>query len=126
GSPDDLLQLQSLTVSPDPPQPGRNLTIMASALVREEIEDGAYAHVLVKAGPIMVLSKQFDLCAEAEKANFSLLCPVKPGQYDIVHSVELPREVPFGKFTIQVQALAADDAPMFCLNAKVDFSPRVV
>ena len=38
GLPSDAIQLESLEVSPDPPQPGRNLTVKAKATVQDVIE----------------------------------------------------------------------------------------
>lgn len=58
-------QLKSITVSPDPPVPGKPLSVTAVADVLETIEEGAYADVLVKLGLIKLLQKRFDVCEEA-------------------------------------------------------------
>jgi len=121
GDPSDLVQLQSLTVSPDPPEPGKDLTIMASGLVEQEIEEGAYADVVVKLGLVKLLAKQFDVCEEARNANVTVQCPVQPGKYDVIQSIHLPKEIPRAKFQVQVRAFTDDDEPMLCLNLFVDF-----
>ena len=38
GGPTDVVNIQSLTVSPDPPKPGQNLTVHVSAYVSQVIE----------------------------------------------------------------------------------------
>ena len=38
GLPTDPVQVESITVTPDPPKPGQNLTIEVKALVTETIE----------------------------------------------------------------------------------------
>jgi hypothetical protein len=38
GGPADVIRIKSLTVSPDPPQPGQNLTVNVSAYVTQVIE----------------------------------------------------------------------------------------
>ncbi|KAJ7513051.1 ML domain-containing protein [Mycena galericulata] len=94
GEPDDKVQILSISVSPDPPKIGAELTVTIDAEVKETIEEGATADVLVKVGRIKLLQQTFDLCEEAIKANASISCPVDPGVYQIVQSVELPKEVP--------------------------------
>ena len=40
GSPEDIVKIKSLTVSPDPPKPGENLTVNVSAYVTRVVEVG--------------------------------------------------------------------------------------
>jgi hypothetical protein len=80
----DAIQIESINVSPDPPKPGQNLTVIVEASAMEEVkvrlhtkipyspdrimsffQEGAYADVVVKLGLIKLLHKQFDLCNEA-------------------------------------------------------------
>jgi hypothetical protein len=84
GLPTDPIQIKSISVFPDPPEPGRNLTVTVEATAQEEVDvrlhtqvpyipdhehifsqEGAYADVTVKVGLIKLLQKQFDLCEEA-------------------------------------------------------------
>ncbi|ODN77547.1 phosphatidylglycerol/phosphatidylinositol transfer protein [Cryptococcus amylolentus CBS 6039] len=117
----DAIQLKSIKVSPDPPVPGKNLTVSVEADVLERIEDGAYADVTVKLGLIKLLQKQFDVCEEAANANASVQCPVEPGPYSVQHTVELPEEIPKAKFSVQVRGYTAEDEDMVCLDLFVDF-----
>ena len=83
GLPDDIVQIKSIEVSPDPPQPGQNLTVKVNGYTSEPIvvrhapsstygttnncvlQEGAYADVTVKLGLIKLLQKRFDVCEEA-------------------------------------------------------------
>ncbi|KAF8271402.1 ML domain-containing protein [Lactarius quietus] len=120
----DAIQIDSITVSPDPPKPGQDLTVTVKAHAQERVQEGAYADVSVKLGLIKLLQKQFDLCEEARNANTSVQCPVEKGAYEVVHTVTLPKEVPRAKFTINVRGYTVDDDDLFCVDLKVDFMTK--
>ncbi|KAK6969196.1 ML domain-containing protein [Favolaschia claudopus] len=121
GEPTDIIQLRSLKVTPDPPQPGKNLTITVEGEARETIEEGAYADVVVKVGRIKILQREFDICEEALKANASVTCPVEKGEYTVTQTVELPREIPPAPFTVELRGNTVDDDPLVCLDIFADF-----
>ncbi|ORY28512.1 MD-2-related lipid-recognition domain-containing protein, partial [Naematelia encephala] len=121
GTATDAVQIKTITVSPDPPVPGKNLTVTVDADVLKILDDGAYADVTVKLGLIKLLQKQFDVCEEAKNANASVQCPVDPGAYNVVQTVELPREIPKAKFSVAVRGYTADDEDMVCLDLFIDF-----
>ncbi|KAG8954980.1 Phosphatidylglycerol/phosphatidylinositol transfer protein [Tulasnella sp. 424] len=144
GLPTDIVEIQSISVSPDPPEPGQSLTITAIGTAKETIEDGAYADVTVKLGLVKLLSKRFDICEEAyvmkfeaqvaatytyliflsEKANADIQCPVEQGYHKVVQTVDLPKEIPRAKFVVAVRAYSVDDEDLLCANIKVDFMKR--
>jgi len=120
----DPIRIESIQVSPDPPQPGQDLTVTVKGNVVEEIADGAYADVSVKLGLVKILQKRFDVCEEARSANASVQCPVEKGTYTVEQTVALPKEIPKAKFTIAVNGYTVDDDDMLCLQLKVDFMKR--
>ncbi|KIM48128.1 hypothetical protein M413DRAFT_439848 [Hebeloma cylindrosporum] len=120
----DPIQIDSIEVSPDPPQPGQDLTVKVKAKVTEVIEEGAYADVTVKLGLVKLLHKRFDVCEEARAANASVRCPVQPGPYTVEQTVALPKEIPKAKFTVDVLGYTAEEGDMLCLKLKVDFMKR--
>ncbi|KAF7358737.1 hypothetical protein MSAN_01212700 [Mycena sanguinolenta] len=124
GTPEDVLQLQSLEITPDPPQPGQNLTVQVKATAVQRIENGAFADVTVKLGLIKILTKRFDLCKEARNAGTSVQCPVEPGDYVVEQTVALPKEIPPAKFTVAIRAYTADENDMMCVDIKADFMKR--
>jgi len=121
GLPEDAMNIESITVSPDPPQPGQDLTVNVVGSATRRIEEGAYADVTVKLGLIKLLSKRFDVCEEARSANVSIQCPVEEGKYTVSQTVALPKEIPRAKFVVQVRGYTADDDDMACLDLTVDF-----
>jgi hypothetical protein len=121
GLPTDPIQIQSIQVSPDPPKPGQDLTVTVKAHVTERIEEGATADVVVKLGLIKLLSKQFDLCEEARKADATVQCPIEPGEYEVVQTVALPKEIPRAKFSVSVRGYTVEEDDMACVDLKVDF-----
>ncbi|KAF9785545.1 ML domain-containing protein [Thelephora terrestris] len=118
----DIVTINSLTVSPDPPKPGQDITVTVDATTSEVIEEGAYADVTVKLGLIKILRKTFDLCEEARNANATVQCPVEKGHYVITQTASLPKEIPPGKFNVAVQGYTANDEDMLCVNMVVDFT----
>ncbi|GLB36229.1 putative phosphatidylglycerol phosphatidylinositol transfer protein [Lyophyllum shimeji] len=124
GNPSDPIQVEKITVFPDPPQPGKDLTVTVKGTATEVIEEGAYADVEVKLGLVKLLRKRFDVCEEARNANASVQCPVKPDSYTVVQTVALPREIPRAKFTVNVRGYTVDDGPMLCLDLHVDFMKK--
>ncbi|KAF4572840.1 Phosphatidylglycerol/phosphatidylinositol transfer protein [Pleurotus pulmonarius] len=124
GLPTDPIQITSIVVTPDPPQPGKNMTVKVKATAIERVEEGAYADVIVKLGLIKLLHKQFDLCEEARNADTDVQCPVEPGDYEVEQTVELPKEIPKAKFVVNVRGYTADDEDLVCLDLKVNFMKR--
>ncbi|KAL1737332.1 ML domain-containing protein [Schizophyllum commune] len=124
GVPTDAIQLKSIEVSPDPPKPGEQLTVTVNAEVQEQIEEGAYADVVVKLGRIILLKKTFDICEEARKAEADVQCPVEKGPYTVVQTVDLPKEIPKAKFTVSVRGYTHEDDDMACVDLQVDFTSK--
>ncbi|KAF7296762.1 ML domain-containing protein [Mycena indigotica] len=123
GEDSDAVQIKSITVSPDPPKIGSDLTVTIVADVKETIEEGATADVLVKVGRIKLLEQSFDLCEEARKANASISCPVEPGLHTIEQTVTLPKEVPKLKYVISVRGFTVEEDNMACVDLTVQFRP---
>jgi len=118
---DEIVEIKSIEVYPDPPQPGQNLTVKVKGYVHKVIEEGAYVDVTVKLGLIKLLHKTFDVCEEARKSDADIQCPVEKGEYDVSQTVALPKEIPPAKFVVEVKGYTVDDEDMVCVNLKVDF-----
>ncbi|KAI0257565.1 ML domain-containing protein [Lactifluus subvellereus] len=120
----DAIQIESISVSPDPPKPGEDLTVTVKAYAQEEVKEGAYADVTVKLGLIKLLQKTYDLCEEARNAQTDVQCPVDRGSYVVQQTVALPKEIPQAKFNINARGYTVDDDDLFCVDLKVDFMRR--
>ncbi|KAK3180440.1 hypothetical protein K4F52_008168 [Lecanicillium sp. MT-2017a] len=124
GAPDDVLQLESISVKPDPPVPGKDVAITVTGTVRDTIADGAYVDLTVKLGLIKILKKELDICEEARKANSTVQCPVVPGKYTVTHTISLSRNIPWARYKIDVGGYTVDDDPLLCAQISVDFTKQ--
>lgn len=122
GSQQEAVVLKSVDVKPDPPIPGQNLTVHATGTVNHDITQGTYADVVVKLGFIRLLSRRFDICQLAEDNDAELKCPLKPGEYELTHTVELPKEIPPAKFNVHTTGKTAQDNDLLCMDLSIDFS----
>ncbi|CDK28889.1 unnamed protein product [Kuraishia capsulata CBS 1993] len=119
-----LLTLKELVMTPNPPERGANLTISGTGFLKETVDDGAYVDVDVSYGYIKLLHQTFDLCEEVSEVD--LKCPVKAGAYEITKEVEIPAQVPPGKYVVYARAYTKDDDLIACITGSVEFTPNGV
>ncbi|KAJ3022871.1 UNVERIFIED_CONTAM: Phosphatidylglycerol/phosphatidylinositol transfer protein [Siphonaria sp. JEL0065] len=117
GSPSDVFQPTKIAMNPDPPKRGEKLDVTVIGELSEDVVDGAYINVIVKIGVIKLYQGKLDLCEESGKIGHP--CPIAKGHQEVFHSVDIPREVPPGKYDIAVKVFTADDKPLTCLNIKI-------
>ncbi|SCU93937.1 LAME_0F05512g1_1 [Lachancea meyersii CBS 8951] len=117
-----LLDIKLVNLLPNPPVRGENVTISAAGYVKDTIVEGAYVDVEVRLGYIKLLSQTYDLCEELEKNDVDgLKCPIEVGDYMIEKTVEIPQEVPPGKYSVVARAYTEDDDEITCLSGDVYF-----
>ncbi|KAH6607765.1 putative phosphatidylglycerol/phosphatidylinositol transfer protein precursor [Trichoderma cornu-damae] len=117
----DLIQIRKVDLAPNPPKPGESLLITASGDVKRTIDKGAYVKLTVKYGLIQLLSTTADLCEQL--GNVDLSCPLESGTLTVTKSVDLPSAIPPGTYNVLADVYSADDEPITCLKASVNF-PR--
>jgi hypothetical protein len=115
----DTVSIERVDLSPNPPLAGQELVIEAIGTVLQPIEKGAYVQLTVKYGLIRLISTKADLCEQI--SNVDLECPVERGVLRITKSVELPKEIPPGKYSVVADVFNADDSHITCLSATVMF-----
>ncbi|KZF25418.1 putative phosphatidylglycerol/phosphatidylinositol transfer protein [Xylona heveae TC161] len=118
---EDILTIERVNLTPNPPLPGQTLTIEAAGVFSEDIEEGAYVNLQVKYGLIRLINQRADLCEQIK--NVDLECPIKKGKTVLTKEVELPKEIPPGKYTVFADVYTVDDRKITCLTATVVF-PR--
>ncbi|TVY29477.1 Phosphatidylglycerol/phosphatidylinositol transfer protein [Lachnellula hyalina] len=116
---DDILELEHINLTPNPPLKGNTLTIEAVGTLKEKVEEGAYVILQVKYGLIRLVSTKADLCEQV--SNVDMECPIEKGKAVITKDVELPGEIPPGKYTVFADAYTADGKKIVCLEATVQF-----
>ncbi|ROW14550.1 hypothetical protein VPNG_03223 [Cytospora leucostoma] len=116
---DDILTIEKVDLVPNPPKAGQDLVIKASGTLAEAVEEGAYVALQVKYGLIRLISTKADLCEQVH--NVDIECPIEKGDITITKTVELPQEIPKGKYTVLADVYTKDDKPVTCLTAQVIF-----
>lgn len=119
---DDIILIESVDLSPNPPEAGTELVIRAVGTVYETIEEGAYVNLQVKYGLIRLVNTKADLCEQIK--NVDLECPIEKGIIAITKSVDLPKEIPPGKYTVNADVFTKDDKHITCLTAQVVFGRK--
>lgn len=99
---------------------GKSLAITASGTLEEDIEEGAKVHVEVSYGFIKLINQELDLCEYAGQVD--LECPLKKGDLKLSKTVDLPNEIPPGKYNVVADVYTKDKETITCLKASVVFS----
>lgn len=118
-SDDFILTINNVDLDPNPPLPGKTLTIEAKGNFTEEVEEGAYLVLVVKYGLIRLINQQADLC-EQMKNNVDEECPLI-GDKTITKDVNLPKEIPPGRYSVLADVYTKDNVKITCLTASVKF-----
>ncbi|KAM0718857.1 hypothetical protein Q7P37_005929 [Cladosporium fusiforme] len=116
---DDILTIESVDLSPNPPKAGTTLSITAKGDLAEDVEEGAKVHLQVKYGLITIIKQEADLCNTVKEVD--LECPIKKGETALTKKVELPKQIPPGKYTVLADVISKDDKKITCLTATVEF-----
>jgi hypothetical protein len=77
-------------------------------------------HLQVKYGLITIIKQTADLCNTVKEVD--LECPIKKGDMTLTKEVELPKQIPPGKYTVLADVLTKDEKKITCLTATVEFS----
>jgi len=117
----DILTLDYVKLTPNPPVAGQNLTIEAAGTFSEDVEEGAYVMLQVKYGLIRLINTKADLCEQVHNVDMS--CPIKEGKTTVQKDVAIPGQVPSGKYAVVADVYNKNDQPIVCLTANVEF-PR--
>ncbi|KAI9775873.1 MAG: Phosphatidylglycerol/phosphatidylinositol transfer protein [Geoglossum umbratile] len=118
---DDILTIYRIDLKPNPPDRGQTLVIEARGKLREDVEEGAYVNLQVKYGLIRLVHTTADLCEQIK--NVDLKCPLEKGEVVMTKAVDLPKEIPPGKYTVFADVFSVNDERITCLTAVIEF-PR--
>ncbi|KAJ6258462.1 hypothetical protein Dda_6503 [Drechslerella dactyloides] len=120
----DLIQIDRIYISPNPPQRGQQLHFEASGIVKKRIEEGAYLKVDVIYNRYihLIRNQTFDFCENIQKAEVDISCPIEEGPLTVVKEVDLPGEIPPGKFIVTAFLYTVNDEMMTCLHAETTFN----
>ncbi|KAK2759502.1 Phosphatidylglycerol/phosphatidylinositol transfer protein [Arachnomyces sp. PD_36] len=116
---DDILTIENVDLSPNPPVPGQTLTIKAHGTLAQDVEEGAKVQLQVKYGLIRLVNQEADLCEQIKNVDMS--CPLKKGPLTITKEVDIPSAIPGGKYSVLADANTKDNERLTCLEATVTF-----
>jgi ML domain len=77
-------------------------------------------HLQVKYGLITLINQEADLCEYV--SNVDLECPVDKGETELTKDVDLPTQIPPGKYTVLADVFTKDGDKITCLTAQVWFN----
>jgi len=120
GHENNILVIDHVNLTPNPPLPGKPLVIEATGEFRETVGEGAYVMLQVKYGLIRLVNTKVDMCEQIE--NVDLHCPMKKGEAVLTKTVDLPREIPPGKYTVLADVYTEDGRRVTCLTAEIQFT----
>ncbi|KIW06117.1 uncharacterized protein PV09_03284 [Verruconis gallopava] len=116
---DNILTIDNVDLDPNPPEAGKKLSIVASGTLHKDIEPGAKVHLQVKFGLITLINQEADLCDQVK--NVELECPLKAGDLTLTKEVDLPAQIPPGKYSVLADVYTKDKEKITCLTADVWF-----
>ncbi|KAF1834063.1 phosphatidylglycerol/phosphatidylinositol transfer protein precursor [Decorospora gaudefroyi] len=116
---DDILKIEKVDLSPNPPKPGETLSIKASGDFKEEVGEGFKMHLQVKYGLITLINQNADGCETIKKGD--LECPLKKGDMSLTKDVDLPQQIPPGQYTVLADVFTEEGDKITCLTAKIAF-----
>ncbi|KAJ5172726.1 MD-2-related lipid-recognition [Penicillium capsulatum] len=111
---DHLLEIDRVDLSPNPPKPGTTLNIKASGVLKETVEKGATVNLEVKWGLITLVKQTVDLCDQIK--NVDLTCPLENGDLVLEKQVDLPKQIPPGKYSVLADVYTKDQKQVTCLK----------
>ncbi|EAW13998.1 ML domain-containing protein [Aspergillus clavatus NRRL 1] len=110
----NILEIKSVDLSPDPPLPGQTLTINASGILNDRVEEGATVALEVKYGLITLIRQTADLCEQIK--NVDLECPLEKGEMTLTKQVDLPSHIPPGRYNVHADVYSKDGRRITCLD----------
>lgn len=112
GKSDDIVKINSLKVSPDPPKKGP-ISISGNVTTSKDIMKG---NIRIKAtyGVIPLLDETVDLCDTLKQVNMT--CPLSAGTYALTQSATIPSEAPKGHYKGSVVGTDSNGDELFCID----------
>ena len=118
---DDLFIVDSFTFTPNPPKRARTLTINIKGKLLEDL-DGGKINYIVHFGIIPIVQDSLELCEALRMEPKLPQCPLRAGEWDVTHQLELPKGTPFGKYSVAAVGWNRDGREIFCIKGTTSIS----
>lgn len=119
GSSGDIGTIVKVTITPDPPEKGSDLSVDADITLTEKVTNGTIQIKLqyyVLGIPFTVIDQTIDLCGE----ETGLTCPLNAGDQNVKFSNAVPSDAPGGKYTGNAVAKNSSGKQIICID--LDFN----
>jgi len=121
GGPSDHFSNIKVSVSPNPPVIGQNLTVVASGNTDEVVNGGTVLIDLTFDG-IELLNTTFNLCTLIQ--TLAVPCPLQKGFHQFTVVQPLPSEVPAGDYIATVNAWDQNGQELMCISATITINSK--
>lgn len=115
GQASDQFIVKGVFLTPDPPKRAQFMSVRVVGTLKEALAGGRFNYT-VHFGIIPIVRDSLPLCEALELEPKLPQCPLRAGDWDVTHQVELPPEVPFGKYTIKAAAWDQEGRQLFCVQ----------
>eukprot|EP00026_Physarum_polycephalum_P021164 Phypoly_transcript_24239.p1 GENE.Phypoly_transcript_24239~~Phypoly_transcript_24239.p1 ORF type:complete len:169 (+),score=16.80 Phypoly_transcript_24239:76-507(+) len=116
GTAGDDLTITSVTISPDPPTKGSNLTVSVVGTMNTQVTTGSYVQLKVKYGIITIINQKENLCG----APSPIACPINTGPWKQAVSVNIDNSVPSGSYSASAEFTDQNGKQIACVNVAFD------
>mmetsp|Transcript_11573 Transcript_11573/g.16083 ORF Transcript_11573/g.16083 Transcript_11573/m.16083 type:complete len:152 (+) Transcript_11573:45-500(+) len=121
GTSSDHLQIEQVTIIPDPPVIGQNVTITFVGYLNEEVTSGTVS-LNLKWNGFTILNQSYSLCdlvKDYEK------CPIPAGDISLTVTEYLPTAIPKGTYTGTVKAFDQNNQEIMCITLDLKFTSQL-
>jgi len=110
GTAGDEFKVSNVSIVPDPPVKGQNITVGLKGTMSKQITSGDI-HLNVKYDIITILNKDLPLCSE-------LKCPIAAGEFTFHISDPIPSDAPSGTYTATATVTDQANAEIACAKVQ--------
>jgi len=108
--------VKNIDLIPNPPQPGKDLTIKATGTLGKLVSAGDFEFTVSMDG-FQIHSEKGDLCSFGD-----IKCPIQVGDSGFTYGVPLPGFIPSGKYEVVVKANQQDSKQLFCVKVTLQLT----
>eukprot|EP01111_Echinosteliopsis_oligospora_P018566 TRINITY_DN85_c0_g2_i1.p1 TRINITY_DN85_c0_g2~~TRINITY_DN85_c0_g2_i1.p1 ORF type:complete len:142 (-),score=23.97 TRINITY_DN85_c0_g2_i1:77-502(-) len=117
GSSSDHFSIGTVTITPDPPVKGQNITVSATGTLNEQVPNGTVTLLVKYDTFITILKKTETLC----QPEYGVDCPLPAGPYTRTISELIPASTPSGHYTANVVLNDQNNQEIACINLDLKF-----
>jgi len=101
---------------------GKPIEVALEGTLEEQVGEGTWAEITVQYRHIQLLQASFDVCEELEgfPDQNELKCPIQKGPVSTRQKVDIPKDIPKGRYDIKVKGLDQKKKELICIIMSID------